>query len=546
MSVEKPVISTQSSEEFTTLGGIPVKAVYGSEDISSDPDSDIGLPGQYPYTRGIHPNMYRERMWTMRQFAGFGTVEETNARFKSLLSAGQTGLSVAFDVPTLMGLDSDAEIAGEGEFGKGGVACSSLADMEILFDGIPLEEVSVSMTTNSPAPIMWAMLIVAAENQAMAKGKQPTEARKQLKGTLQNDILKEFIAQNEQIFPIEPSMRLVVDAIEFGAQEMPKFNPVSVSGYHIREAGSTAVQELAFTLADGFAYIDACIARGMKVDEVAPKLSFFFNSHNDFFEEIAKFRAARRIWSRTLREKYGAEKEKSLELRFHTQTSGVSLTAQQPENNLTRTAFQAMAGVLGGTQSLHTDAMDEALSLPTDKAARLALRQQQIIAHETGITNTVDPLAGSYYIEALTDEMESRASIYFEEITKRGGMMKAIEFARDEIARASGEYQDDIDSGRRIIVGVNKYIEEEKTPIPIQKISNDGYKSHIERLNGIRVARNNENVQEALEALKSACEGTENVMPYLIQAVREYATVGEITRVMHGVFKQAEENNIQY
>ena len=515
---------------FTTLSGAPVNRLYTPADVADlDYDSDLSLPGRYPFTRGVHPTGYRGKPWTMRMFSGFGTAEETNARFKYLLAQGQTGLSVAFDMPTLYGYDSDAPEA-LGEFGKCGVAISSLADMEALLDGIPLDQVTTSMTINSPAAIIWAMYIAAAEKRGIP--------RAALGGTTQNDILKEFIAQKEFLFPPAPSMRLVVDTIEFGAREMPKWNTISISGYHIREAGATAAQELAFTLADGFAYVEAGLARGLAVDDFAPRLSFFFNVHNEFFEEIAKFRAARRIWARALREKYGAQDPRSWILRTHAQTSGVSLTAQQPEINIVRVALQALAGVLGGTQSLHTNSMDEALALPSEKAVNIALRTQQVIAHETGVANTIDPLGGSFYLEWLTNEMEQRAYGMFKEIDSFGGVIKAIEagYFQREIAESAFRYQREIDEQKRVIVGVNDYTVDAPLTIPILEFDPDGERRQIARLQELRRTRDNERVGVTLSALREAATGTQNMMPFILDAVKAYATLQEITDVLRRVF----------
>ncbi len=523
---------------FMTTSGRPIRRVYDPTDLPGlDYEDDLGLPGEYPFTRGIHPTGYRGKPWTMRMFAGFGSAEETNARFKYLLSQGNRGLSVAFDMPTLYGYDTDAPEAA-GEFGKCGVGVSSLADMEVLLDGLPLGEITTSMTINSPAAAVWAMYIAAAEKRGVPRGK--------LAGTIQNDILKEFIAQKEFIFPPEPSMRLVVDTIEFGTREMPLWNTVSISGYHIREAGSTAVQELAFTLADGFEYVRWCQERGLDVDEFAPRLSFFFNCHNDFFEEIAKFRAARRIWAREMKERFGAKNERSWWMRFHTQTAGVSLTAQQPEMNLVRTAIQALAAVIGGTQSLHTNSMDEALALPSEKAARLALRTQQVIAHESGAANTVDPLGGSFFIEALTKESEDEAYAYFHKIDDLGGLIPAVEagFLQREIADAAYNYQREIDSKQRVIVGVNDFVLDEPVEIPILAMDPEGEQRQIERLNRIRRERDGREASRCLQALEQACRGGENVMPHLIDAVNAYCTLGEMSDVMRGVFGLYHEDAI--
>jgi methylmalonyl-CoA mutase N-terminal domain/subunit len=513
-------------ELFTTISGVPVKRVYSPIDLQgTDPVADIGLPGDYPYTRGVHPTGYRGRRWTMRMFAGFGTAEETNQRFKYLLQSGNAGLSVAFDMPTLMGYDTDHPLS-RGEFGRCGVAVSSLADMEVLFDGIPLGDVSTSMTINGPAAVIWGMFLVTAEKQGVDK--------KALRGTLQNDILKEFIAQNEHIFPPEPSLRLVVDTIEYAAKELPQWNPISISGYHIREAGSTAAQELAFTLADGFAYVQACLDRGMRIDDFAPRLSFFFNVHNDFFEEIAKFRAARRIWAREMRERFGAKLERSWWLRTHAQTAGCSLTVEQPENNVVRVALQALAAVLGGTQSLHTNSLDEAYALPSEKAVTIALRTQQVIAHESGVTNTVDPLGGSYFVESLTNELERQAYDYFRRIDDMGGVVQGIEngFFHREIADASFRYQQEFEAKQRVIVGVNDFQSGEAEPIPLLVMDREGERRQIERLNRIRAQRDNRRVQAALAGLRSAAGSSENLMPAILEAVRTYATLGEMMDVL--------------
>ncbi len=516
--------------EFITTSSTPVHRVYTPLDIIDlDYVRDLGLPGEYPFTRGVHSTMYRGKLWTMRMFSGFGTAEETNRRYKYLLEHGNMGLSVAFDMPTLYGYDSDAPEA-LGEFGKCGVAISSLADMELLFAGIPMSDVSTSMTINSPAAILWAMYIAAAEKQGAH--------RSQLRGTLQNDILKEYIAQKEFLFPPLPSMRLVTDTIEFGMKELPQWNTISISGYHIREAGSTAAQELAFTLADGFAYVEAALARGLSIDDFAPRLSFFFNAHNDLFEEVAKYRAARRIWARAMREKYGARDPRSWLLRTHAQTAGVSLTAQQPENNIARVTIQALAAVLGGTQSLHTNSMDEALALPSAKAVTVALRTQQIIAHESGVANTIDPLAGSYYVEQLTDRMEEEANRYFRQIEALGGVLPAIEvgFFQSEIAEAAYRYQMEIDTRERIVVGVNGYLVDEPVAIPILEMDPTGYDRQVGRLHRLRAERDNIAVQRALAALADDARGRDNLMPAIIAAVEAYATLGEICDVFREVF----------
>jgi methylmalonyl-CoA mutase N-terminal domain/subunit len=525
----------ERQEQFITTSSEPVQRLYTPLDLGdSDYERDLGFPGEYPFTRGIHPTMYRGRLWTMRMFAGFGTAEETNRRFKYLLEQGQTGLSIAFDLPTLMGYDSDAPEA-IGEFGKCGVAVSSLKDMETLLEGIPLEKVSSSMTINSPAAIIWAMYIAAAEKQ----GVRPD----QLRGTTQNDILKEYIAQKEYIFPPEPSMRLVVDTIEYGTNSVPQWNTISISGYHIREAGSTAAQELAFTLIDGMEYVRWAIDRGLDVDDFAPRLSFFFNAHNDFFEEIVKYRAARRIWGREMRESFAAKNPRSWLMRFHTQTAGVSLTAQQPENNVVRTTIQALAAVLGGTQSLHTNSMDEALALPSEHAVTVALRTQQIIAEESGVANTIDPLGGSFFIEAQTKRIEDHAYDYFRRIEDLGGVLPAIDkgFFQSEIADAAYRYQLEIDDNKRHIVGVNAYQDDKPFTIPILEMDPSGYERQVDRLNRVRENRDQGSVGQALDRLRVACGGTENTMPYILDAVRAYATLGEIVEVMKDVFGTYEE-----
>ena len=528
----------ERKKKFVTTSSMPIERLYVPQNPSPETYlKNINLPGQYPYTRGVHATGYRGRLWTMRMFAGFGSAEETNARFKYLLEQGQTGLSIAFDMPTLYGYDTDAPQA-LGEFGKCGVAISSLRDMEVLLEGIPLDEVTTSMTINSPAAIIWAMYIAVADNRGIP--------RSQLGGTIQNDILKEYIAQKEYIFPPQPSMRLVTDTIEFGTKELPRWNTISISGYHIREAGSTAAQELAFTLSDGIEYVKWGIARGLDVDAFAPRLSFFFNSHNDFFEEIAKFRAARRIWARVMKEKFGAKNPRSWLLRFHTQTAGASLTAQQPENNVARVAMQALAAVLGGTQSLHTNSMDEALALPSELAVRVALRTQQIIAHESGVTNTIDPLGGSYFVEQLTDKMEAEALAYFEQIEALGGVLPAIEagFFQQEIADAAYRYQSEIDKKERIIVGVNDYINDEELQIPLLEMDPEGYKRQVHRINEVKATRNAKAVEKALAALRVAAEGTENTMPYILDAVHQYATLQEIMDIFRDVFGEYQETAI--
>ncbi|UYN90817.1 MAG: methylmalonyl-CoA mutase family protein [Anaerolineales bacterium] len=528
----------ERKKQFITTSSEPINRLYTPLDVAGlDYSQDLGMPGEYPFTRGVHPTLHRSKLWTMRMFAGFGSAEETNKRFKYLLEQGQTGLSTAFDLATLMGYDTDQPEA-EGEFGVCGVAVSSLKDMEILFDGIPLDKVSTSMTINSPASIVWAMYIAAAEKQ----GVRPD----QLRGTLQNDILKEYIAQKEYIFPPEPSMRLVTDTVEYAAQHLPQWNPISISGYHIREAGSTAVQELAFTLADGLEYVRWGIARGLDIDDFAPRLSFFFNAHNDFFEEIAKYRAARRIWAREMRETFGAKNPRSWLMRFHTQTAGVSLTAQQPENNVVRVAIQALAAVLGGTQSLHTNSMDEALALPSEHAVKVALRTQQIIAEESGVTNTVDPLGGSFFVEAMTNQMEQQALAYFRQIEDLGGVLPAIErgFFQSEIAEAAYQYQREIDANERLIVGVNAYSDEAGYNIPILEMDPEGERRQVARLQALRKERDAGALGQALDRLRIACQGTENTMPALLAAVRSYATLGEIMSLMKvefGVYEESTE-----
>ncbi len=529
-SLEK---SPERDYDFTTTSGHPIRRLYSEADLAGwDPERDLGLPGGPPYTRGIHPTMYRTRLWTMRQFAGFGAAEDTNARFRYLLSQGQTGLSTAFDLPTLMGYDADHPLS-EGEVGKCGVAISSLADMEVLFDKIPLSNVTTSMTINSPAAVIWAMYLAVAEQGADWK---------KISGTLQNDILKEYIAQKEYIYPPEPSMRLVIDTFEFGVKNTPKFNPISISGYHIREAGSTAIQELAFTLRDGLEYVEWGMRRGLEVDEFVPQLSFFFNAHNDFFEEIAKYRAARRIWHKAMVERYKSKNPRSWALRFHTQTAGCSLTAQQPYNNVVRTAIQALAAVMGGTQSLHTNSLDEAWALPTEFAATIALRTQQIIAHETGVTNMVDPLGGSYFVETLTNEVEHGAWDYIEKIDAMGGMVAAIErgYPQREIAEASYRYQVAVDKKEKIIVGVNDFVSEEK-PLEILQIDETVAHRQAERLRKLRADRSQAEVDRRLSALRHAAKGTENLMPFIFDAVKSYATLGEICDAMRDVFGTYEE-----
>ena len=527
----------ERQSQFITTSSEPIERIYTPLDLQNlEFERDLGMPGEYPYTRGVHATMHRGRLWTMRMFAGFGTAEETNQRFKYLLEQGQTGLSVAFDLPTLMGYDTDQSEA-LGEFGKCGVAISSLQDMEILLDGIPLDKVSTSMTINSPAAVIWGMYIAAAEKQ----GLRPD----QLRGTIQNDILKEYIAQKEYIFPPNPSMRLVTDTIEYGTKILPQWNTISISGYHIREAGSTAAQELAFTLADGFEYVRWAIARGLAVDDFAPRLSLFFNAHNDFFEEIAKYRAARRIWARELRQTFGAKNPRAWLMRFHTQTAGVSLTAQQPEINIVRVALQALAAVLGGTQSLHTNSMDEALALPSEHAATVALRTQQIIAEESGVANTVDPLGGSYFLESQTNKIEKQAYEYFRRIEELGGVLPAIEkgFFQSEISDAAYRYQLEIDKNIRKIIGVNAYAEDKPLRIPLLEMNPEGYQHQVSRLQELRRQRDNARVGQALDRLKIACQGTENTMSFILDAARAYATLGEIIGVMKKVFGVYEESN---
>jgi len=515
---------------FTTISGLENEPLYTPENVAVEYERDLGYPGVFPYTRGVYPSMYRGRLWTMRQFAGFGTAEETNLRFRYLRDHGQTGLSTAFDMPTLMGYDSD-HAKSLGEVGREGVAVDSLEDMEQLFAGIPLGEVSTSMTINAPAAILLAFYICVAEQQQVP--------RSSLRGTIQTDILKEYIAQKEWIFPPEPSMRLCVDMIEFCAKEVPRWHPVSISGYHIREAGSTAAQELAFTLADGFAYVEAAVARGLGVDEFAPRLSFFFNAHIDFFEEIAKYRAARRIWARELRERYGAKNPRSWLMRFHTQTAGVSLTAQQPEVNIVRTALEALAAVLGGTQSLHTNSFDEALALPTEDSVKLALRTQQVIAHETGVVNTIDPLGGSYYLEALTNRLEAEAYDYFGRIRELGGVIPAIKenFFQREIADASFRFQREVESGQRVIVGVNRYEEPEEKPIELLKIDQALEQKQIDRVQALRARRDGRAAEAAVARLKrEAAEEGVNLMPAIIEASKAYVTMGEMCDALREVW----------
>jgi len=527
---------TERKTSFRTVSLDEVNRLYDSSDIADlDLDRDLAFPGQFPYTRGIHATGYRGKLWTMRQFAGFSTPEETNGRFKYLLREGQNGLSVAYDLPALMGYDADSPLS-EGEVGKCGVAVSSLADMEALFDGIPLEDVTVSQTINAPASVFLAMYLVVAEKQGADW--------KKISGTLQNDILKEYIAQKEWIYPIRSAMKLVIDTFEFCTEHVPRYNPISVSGYHIREAGATALQELAFTLRDGIEYVDWGIRAGLDVERFVPRISFFFNAHNDFFEEIAKYRAARRIWARVMRDRFGAVNERTMQLRFHTQTAGVSLTVQQPLNNIVRVAIQALAGVLGGTQSLHTDAFDEALALPTDKAALIALRTQQIIAEETGVANTVDPLGGSYFVEALTNKMEQGTLDYFDRIDAMGGMVEAVEkgFPQREIQESAYQYQKALERGEQTIVGVNKYaIVNELQEVPTLVIDESVRHQQVERLEKTRARRDAGEVARTLDAIRKAAQRDENTMPSTIEAVRAYATLGEICSALRDVYGVYEE-----
>ena len=533
-----PALAKRSERKnsFQTVSLKEVDRLYTPIDVDQlDFSRDVSFPGEFPYTRGIHPTGYRGKLWTMRQFAGFSTPEETNARFKYLLEQGQTGLSVAYDLPTLMGYDADSPLS-EGEVGKCGVAVSSLADMEVLFDGIPLEQVTVSQTINAPASVLLAMYLVVAEKQGANWAK--------ISGTLQNDILKEYIAQKEWIYPIKPAMKLVVDTFEFCTEHVPRYNPISVSGYHIREAGATAAQELAFTLRDGIEYVAWGVDAGLEIDRFVPRISFFFNAHNDFFEEIAKYRAARRIWAREMKNRFGSSNERTLQLRFHTQTAGVSLTVQQPLNNIVRVAIQALAGVLGGTQSLHTDAYDEALALPTDRAALIALRTQQIIAEETGVVNTIDPLGGSYYLEALTQKMEDEALDYFRKIDAMGGMVAAIEkgFPQREIQDSAYQYQKAVERGEQVIVGVNKYeMTDEPSEVPILVIDESVRTHQLERLEQTRTKRDAGAVGKALDSLKLSAQKHENTMPATIEAVRAYATLGEICSALRDVYGIYEE-----
>lgn len=523
--------------EFSTMSGIPVKPLYTEEDVTGNVEEKIGYPGEFPYTRGVYPNMYRGRLWTIRQFAGFGDASDTNRRFKYLIENGQQGLSVAFDMPTLMGLDSDSPLS-LGEVGTEGVAVDSLEDMENLFEGIAMDEITTSMTINAPAHVLLAMYIVTAEK----KGIDPDR----LGGTNQNDILKEYIAQKEWLFPPRPSMRVFSDMLVYATEHMPRWNTVSISGYHIREAGSTAAQELAFTLSDGFAYVEAGIEAGLDVDDFAPRLSFFFNSHIDFFEEIAKFRAARRIWATVMRDKYGAKNEKSMLMRFHTQTAGVSLTAQEPYNNVARTAFEALAAVLGGTQSLHTNSFDEALALPTEEAVRVAVRTQQIAALETGAANTIDPLGGSYFVEALTDEIERQAYEYFRQIDEYGGVIEAIEagFQMSEIADASARFQREIEEKQRYMVNVNVFEPKDEQEMELHRVDHAVSQGQIDRVKKLKETRDNEKVEETLAELRRACESDENIMYPTLECVRAYATVGEISKAMQEVFGSYRETPV--
>lgn len=528
----------ERKETFTTGSDKKVERLYTPIDISEmDYERDLGYPGEYPYTRGVQPTMYRGRFWTMRQYAGFATAEESNKRYKYLLDQGQTGLSVAFDLPTQIGYDSDHGLS-EGEVGKVGVAIDSLRDMEILFDGIPLDKVSTSMTINAPASVLLAMYIAVAEKQGVSPDK--------LRGTIQNDILKEYIARGTYIFPVEESMRLITNIFEYCSKEVPKWNTISISGYHIREAGSTAAQEVAFTLADGIAYVDAAIKAGLDVDDFAPRLSFFFNAHNDLLEEVSKYRAARRLWARIMKERFGAKKEKSLQLKFHTQTAGSTLTAQQPDNNIVRVAIQTLAAVLGGTQSLHTNSRDEALALPTEDSVRIALRTQQIVAHESGVTETVDPLAGSFYIESLTNDIEKEAMDYIEKIDNLGGAPKAIEkgFIQKEIQNSAYKHQMQVENQERIVVGVNKFRIEETEKKELLKVDPHVELLQKKKIEKLKSTRDSEKVQEALEVLKAKAETDENLMPFIIDAVKEYATLGEVCGVLREVFGEYEQSVI--
>jgi methylmalonyl-CoA mutase N-terminal domain/subunit len=522
-------LPVRNDSDFTSVSGRPVEPAYSPLDLSPDLLAQGILPGQFPYTRGIHPSGFRGKLWTMRQFAGFGTAQDTNERYKFLLSRGQTGLSVAFDFPTLMGYDGDHPRS-EGEVGKCGVAISSLADMETLFDGIPLDQVSTSMTINGPAAIIFCFYVAAAEKQGVSIDK--------LQGTIQNDILKEYMAQHAWIFPAEPALKIIVDLFAWAAEHTPKWNTISISGYHIREAGATAVQELAFTLANGFCYVEHGVARGLAVDSFAPRLSFFWDVHNDFFEEIAKMRAARRIWARHMRERYGARDPRSWMMRFHSQTAGVTLTAQQPVINVVRVAYQAMAAALGGTQSLHTNAFDETLALPTEDSVRIALRTQQVLAYETGVPNVADPLGGSYYVEALTDQLEQEAEAIFEDIAAQGGVVKAIEagWSQRQIALAAGRFQHEVEQHRRTVVGVNEFVEDAEAPVDILKIGDEAESSQRERLARLRATRDQALVDQRLEALRQAAAADRNVIPAMLDCARAYCTLFEIRHVLEGVF----------
>ncbi|MFX1318768.1 MAG: methylmalonyl-CoA mutase [Promethearchaeota archaeon] len=527
--------SPERRERFITTSSRPIARIYTPMDIAGfNYDEHLGFPGQYPYTRGVYPTMYRGRLWTMRMFSGFGTAEQTNTRFRYLLEQGQTGLSVAFHLPTIQGYDSDDPMS-KGEIGVCGVAVDSLADMEILFSHIPLDKVTTSMTINAPAAVLLCLYIAAAEKQGISST--------QIGGTIQNDILKEYQAQKTWIFPPDPSMRIITDILQFCTKKVPRWNTISISGYHIREAGATAVQEVAFTLANGLAYVQAGVDAGLKVDDFAPRLSFFFDSHLDLFEEIAKFRVARRIWAREMRDRFRAKNPRSYLLRFHTQTAGVSLTAQQPENNIVRTTIEALAAILGGTQSLHTNSMDEAWALPTEKAATIALRTQQILAHESGVANTIDPLGGSYFIEALTNEMEEETYKYFDRIEKLGGVVEAIKkgFFQREISDSAFRYQREFEEKERIIVGVNEYITDDQLEIPVLKIDPEVERAQLARLQKTRKSRNNQKVKQLLIQLQRAAEGTDNLLPHILAAVREYATVGEICNALRDVYGEYQE-----
>jgi len=533
----KPFIEkrAEQKDKFTTLSNVNVEPLYSKSDLKKDDKENIGYPGEYPYTRGVYPSMYRGRYWTMRQYAGFGDAKQSNERYKYLLSQGQTGLSVAFDLPTQIGYDSSDQIC-DGEVGKVGVAIDSLKDMEILFDDIPLDKVSTSMTINSPAAVLLAMYIVVAEKQGVTMDK--------LTGTIQNDILKEYVARGTYIFPPKPSMRLITDIFEYCSKNVPRWNTISISGYHIREAGSTAIQEIGFTLADGIAYVEAAIRTGLDVDKFAKRLSFFFNAHNNLFEEVAKFRAARRLWAKIMKERFHAKDEKSLMLRFHTQTAGSTLTAQQPDNNIPRVTIQALSAVLGGTQSLHTNSRDEALSLPTEESVRIALRTQQIIAEESGVTDTVDPLGGSYFVEALTDKLEKDAMSYIEKIDEMGGMVEAIEkgYVQREIQKEAYRFQKELENKERIVVGMNKYQTREESPKNLLKLDPAIQKNQIEKLKNIKEMRDNKLVSQSLNELKEAAKGKENLMPYIINSVKAYSTLGEISNVLKEIFGEYNEN----